>query len=366
MERLDDILRSVCQCFGIQGTYAGKQEIKNGNINRTFRVDFDETDGHRHSYIAQRVNTYVFKKPEQVMSNIDRVTEHIRQKRPEAVNLHFHHTQDRKNYLVTEDGFWRLFNYVPSVTYDTCNDLQVVRGAGEAFGDFQTQLADFPAAELYETIPNFHNTVDRFEKLDNAAQTASPERLEKAKEVLEWLNQVRDMACQIETMRERGELPLRVTHNDTKINNVLFDAVDHHPVVVIDLDTVMPGLVACDFGDAIRFAANAVEEDCPRAEEAKLRLDVYEAFAEGFLSRTVKSLTEREVETLPLGCFVMTTELVVRFLDDYLRGDPYFKILYPEHNLVRTRCQMALARDMLAHMDDMQRITRSCAARYQG
>ena len=162
-----------------------------------------------------------------------------------------------------------------------------------------------------------------------------------------------------------GELPLRVTHNDTKINNVLFDEETRKALVVIDLDTVMPGLVGHDFGDAIRFAANFVEEDSPRADKAGVNLNVYWAFAEGFLKETAATLTPREVETLGLSCFALACELATRFLDDYIVGDKYFKIKNAEHNLVRTRCQIALAKDMLLKMDAMNAIVMDCYNRYR-
>ena len=154
-------------------------------------------------------------------------------------------------------------------------------------------------------------------------------------------------------MQARGELPLRVTHNDTKINNVLFDPDGKDALVVVDLDTVMPGLVGSDFGDAIRFSGNYVEEDCPESSRAGLNMEVFSAFAEGFLEKTASVLTKNEIDTLPVSCFALTVELAVRFLDDYIQGSPYFKINYEDHNLVRTRCQIALAKDMHAKLDEM-------------
>ena len=363
---MDAIIRSVCDAFRLQGTYLGYIELKNGNINRTFRVDFRTVEGVQKSYILQRVNTYVFKKPREVMSNIDRVTSYLRKKDPAAVSLHFHHIGNGQNYLEDgENGFWRLFTYVPSVTYNTCDNMKVVRGAGEAFGRFQTLLDDFPAEELYETIPDFHNTAARYDRLMETVQADPCGKVKEVPEELAWLAEAREQACRLTTMQQEGRLPLRVTHNDTKINNVLFDEKTGAPLVVIDLDTVMPGLVGHDFGDAIRFAANYTEEDARDWEKSGLRLDVFEAFADGFLAQTAKALTQEEIDTLALSAFVMTTELVVRFLDDYLQGSPYFKCLYPEHNLVRTRCQMALAKDMLKHMDEMQEIVTRCAAKYR-
>ena len=296
-------LLEVGEAFRIPGPFFSYEEIKMGNVNHTYKVNYIRDDGTGmakvKSYLVQRVNTYAFQRPVELMKNIDGVTGHIRQKHPGAQYLHFHHTQDGCNYLFDEDGFWRLSNYVPSVTYDSCDDLGVVRSAGEAFGSFQMMLSDFDASSLYYTIPDFHNTRKRY------------------------------------------------------------------ALVVIDLDTVMPGLVGHDFGDAIRFAANFVEEDSPRADKAGVNLNVYWAFAEGFLKETAATLTPREVETLGLSCFALACELATRFLDDYIVGDKYFKIKNAEHNLVRTRCQIALAKDMLLKMDAMNAIVMDCYNRYR-
>ncbi len=293
-----------------------------------------------------------------MMENIDRVTEHIRRKNLEQVSLHFHHTADRKTYVFDDDGFWRLFNYIPSVTYDVCTDPDVVRSAGEAFGAFQMALTDFDAAQLHETIPQFHDTRGRFEKLEADIALDPKGRVAEVQGEIDWLLSVKDRACTLIDMHHRGELPLRVTHNDTKINNVLFEKEGAKAIVVIDLDTVMPGLVGADFGDAIRFACNFVEEDSPEPEKAGVNMELFRAFAEGFLKNTAKSLTAKEMETLALSPFVLAVELATRFLDDYILGDPYFKINYPEHNLVRTRCQIALAKDMLHKLPEMDRIVK--------
>ena len=314
---------------------------------------------------VQRVNTYAFQHPIELMQNIDRVTEHIREKCPNTKSLHFHHTKHGVNYLMDNDGFWRLSNYVPSVTFDTCDDLNVVRSAGEAFGDFQLMLADFDANSLFYTIPNFHNTRKRYEKLKEDMAVDPCNRVAEVREELDWLLSVEDEACRLTDLFEKGELPLRVTHNDTKINNVLFDEKTHEALVVIDLDTVMPGLVGHDFGDAIRFAANFVEEDCDYPEKAGVNLNIFWAFAEGFLKKTAASLTKTEVDTLALSCFALTCELATRFLADYIVGDKYFKVKKPQHNLVRTRCQIALAKDMLNKMDAMNAIVQDCARRYK-
>ena len=218
---------------------------------------------------------------------------------------------------------------------------------------------------FFYTIPNFHNTRKRYEKLKEDMAADPCNRVAEVREELDWLLSVEDEACRLTDLFEKGELPLRVTHNDTKINNVLFDEKTHEALVVIDLDTVMPGLVGHDFGDAIRFAANFVEEDCDYPEKAGVNLNIFWAFAEGFLKKTAASLTKTEVDTLALSCFALTCELATRFLADYIVGDKYFKVKKPQHNLVRTRCQIALAKDMLNKMDAMNAIVQDCARRYK-
>ena len=362
-------LLHVGEKFCIPGPFFSYEEIKMGNVNHTYKVNYIRDDGSGmaqiKSYLVQKVNTYAFQHPLELMSNIDKVTEYIHEKYPDIKCLHFHHTKERHNYLEGEEGFWRMSNYIPSVTFNSCDDLSVVRSAGQAFGNFQQMLADFDASSLFYTIPDFHNTRSRYAKLKEEIARDPCGRVAKVRQELEWLLSVEDEACKLTDLYEEGKLPLRVTHNDTKINNVLFDEETLRPLVVIDLDTVMPGLVGHDFGDAIRFAANFVEEDCPKADEAGLNLNVYWAFAEGFLKETAPTLTEMEVETLGNSCFTLTCELATRFLADYLVGDKYFKINGPEHNLIRTRCQIALAKDMQTKMDAMNAIVRDCWRRYR-
>ena len=357
---LNQKLQEVCKLFRIEDTYVGYDTIQMGNVNRTYKVNFRRVDGSPKSYLVQNVNTYAFRDPVGLMENIDGVTEHIRKKRPGQTALHFHHTADRKTYLIDGDNFWRMTNYIPSVTFNAVQDPQILRSAGMAFGEFQNQLADFDISRLHETIPDFHNTRRRYENLIAAVAEDKAGRVGQVREEIDWLLSVQDLACTLTDLQKAGQLPLRVTHNDTKINNVLFDPEDHRALVVIDLDTVMPGLMGHDFGDAIRFAANFVEEDCPDCEKAGVDLTVFRAFAEGFLSKTADTMTEKEVDTLALSCFALAVELATRFLADYIEGDPYFNIRYPEHNLVRTRCQIALAKDMLNKMDEMETIVRDC------
>ncbi|MBR1711023.1 MAG: aminoglycoside phosphotransferase family protein [Clostridia bacterium] len=365
-------LLQVGQAFRIRDPFFSYEEILNGNVNHTYKVNYVSDDGTGMAvikpYLVQKINSYAFRNPDQLMSNIEKVTEHLRKKWPEKTCMHFHHTDiggERKMYMIEGDSFWRIYNYIPAVTFDKCEDLSIIRSAGVAFGDFQMGLSDFDAAQLFETIPDFHNTRKRYETLIRDAEQDPEGRLSEAREEYDFLLSVEDMACQLSDLYSAGKLGLRVTHNDTKINNVLFNKETLSPIVVIDLDTVMPGLIGNDFGDAIRFAANFTEEDAEDTTRTGVDLNVFWAFADGFLSQTAGTLTETEIDTLALSCFAITCELATRFLDDFLIGDKYFKIKRDGHNLIRTRCQIALAKDMLRKMGAMEGIVKSCIQKYR-
>ena len=349
---------TVGRVFRLKGRPVAAEKMPSGNINKTYKVTYLQDNGTLKPYLFQKVNTFVFSRPKDVMENIDRITTHIYKKRGGVNALHFHHTAEGKNYYEEPDTdyFWRVRNYFHSITFDVCNDLNTLYQAGVAFGKFQQDLSDFDANVLHETIKDFHNTKKRLKKLFADAKADEYRRVHEAREELAYIQSVADKACTLTTLLQKGELPLRVTHNDTKINNVLFDVDGVEPLTVIDLDTVMPGLVAYDFGDAIRFSANTAAEDEQDISLISLDLEQFRAFTEGFLPCVKDQLTENEVQTLAAGAFCMTVELASRFLDDYLTGDKYFKILYPEHNLVRTRAQIALAKDMEKKMEKMQRI----------
>ena len=353
-------LEEVSRQFRIEGEYVGYETIQTGNVNHTYRVKFILPNGKPKSFLVQNVNTYAFRDPVALMDNIDKVTEHIRAKRPGQLALHFHHTADRKTYVMDGKNFWRMMNFIYAMTFDTIEDLGVIRNAGKAFGEFQNQLSDFDITQLHETIPDFHNTRARYEQLAAAVAADPVGRVAEVREELAYLESIKDLACRLTDLQMEGKLPLRVTHNDTKINNVLFDPQTGEALVVIDLDTVMPGLVGHDFGDAIRFAANKCEEDCPDASRAGVDMEVFHAFAYGFLKQTAHTLTAAEIDTLALSCLTLTAELSTRFLADYILGDPYFKIKYENHNLVRTRCQIALAKDMQKNLPLMEQTVREC------
>lgn len=357
---LNKKLEQISRLFRIEGEYLGFETICIGNVNQTYEVKFKLPDGTPKSFLVQNVNTYAFRNPIQLMNNIDKVTEHIRSKKPGQIALHFHHTVDRKTYVIDGDNFWRMTNFIPSKTYNTVVDPTIIENAGRAFGEFQMQLADFDITQLVETIPDFHNTRARFDQLREAVEKDPVGRVAKVQQELDYLLSVQEEACKLTDMLQRGELPLRVTHNDTKINNVLFSPIDKRAMVVVDLDTVMPGLVGHDFGDAVRFAANFVDEDSTELDKVGVNLEIFRSFAKGFLSQTVNTLTENEINTLSGSCLTLTVELATRFLADYILGDPYFNIKNPEHNLERTRCQIALAKDMQKKMPQMEQVVHDC------
>ena len=355
---MEEKIKEICRSFGIPGKPVSYKEITVGNVNKTYKADFFCENGTVKSYVVQQINTYVFRNPAQVMANIEKITEHINKKKPDGSFLHYLHTPEGETYIHDETGYWRICGYIPSITFSVCDDLEAVCSAGEAFGEFQQLLSDFDASTLFETIPDFHNTVKRYKTLEKDVQNDPLGRVKEVKRELDWLFSVKEIACKMTEMKNAGLLPLRVTHNDTKINNVLFDKETKKALTVIDLDTVMPGLAGHDFGDAIRSAANYVAEDSKEYEKAGVNLDIFKAFAKGFISKTAHTLTENELSTLSLGCFVLACEQAVRFVDDYVTGDKYYKTTYPEHNLDRTRTQTALAKDMLDKMDAMNSIVR--------
>lgn len=371
-------LAYICSQFRIPGDILVYRWIPTGHINAAYYVAV--YDGKEmYQLLFQRINTYVFRDPVGMMGNIDRITEHIRaQERAmeKRRRLHFRHTAERKNYLVLKDGvaadesavdfqdpsveFWRVYNFIEySTSYETSGgNPDVLCMSGKAFGKFLRQLQDFDASSLMESIPHFHDTRYR---LDAFFQAVAEDPLGRAKEVareIETIRANRAFGCTLCEQIDRGELPIRVTHNDTKTNNILFDKDTLDPLVIIDLDTCMPGLACYDFGDTIRFAACTAEEDQP--EGMALDLTLMQAYTEGYMTEAKDILTRAEIESLPTGAAVITLELASRFLLDYLVGDKYFRIDYPEQNLRRAQAQLKLFTDMMRHMDEMKKIVHSC------
>ena len=349
--------------FNIFGDFHSIEIVSNGHINSTFLVRFIN-NGKIEEYILQKINKAVFSKPEDVMHNISIVTEYINSKskvndkKQSQQTLHFYQADNGKLFSVDKFGdYWRLSDYVEnSTTFNETSNLKIIEETGVAFGEFHQLLADFPAEDLNIIISDFHNTLNRYAIFKETLQRDPLGRsLGVAEEISEYLN-LENIATQMYHMLLNGELLLRVTHNDTKCNNVLFDKTTHKHLCVIDLDTVMPGLLGFDFGDAIRFIGNSSKEDETALSNVWLDLKKFEAFTKGFLSIAGSSLTENEKNTLALACITMTTECGLRFLTDYIDGDNYFKINHPNHNLDRARCQLKLAKSMIEHLPEMNAI----------
>ena len=363
LEKEEQQIKEVCARFELKGEYRYYEVVTSGHINTTYRV-FYFRGGELKDYILQKVNTYVFRDPIGVMGNISSVTEFIRakikQKQATAKRnvLHYAKTAEGEYYTYLEDGsFWRCCRYIDaSVCFEHTDDLKVIEESGKAFGEFQLYLSDFPVEKLSIVIPHFHNTVRRYEAFRDAIEENAENRVDSVKEDIDGYLALEEIATRCYRLQRQGVLPLRVTHNDTKTSNVLFDAVTHEHLSVIDLDTVMPGLVAFDFGDAIRVAASTSAEDEKDLDKVALDVSKYEAFTRGFLGEVKDSLLPAEKQALALGAIAMTLECGVRFLTDYINGDKYFKIHYPDQNLVRARCHLVLAKDMIAHLDEMQTI----------
>ena len=365
MTELDVQIEQICRKFQIAGDYIRCEVITYGHINTTYKVYFLR-DGEIKDYILQRVNTFVFKHPVDIMRNIIMVTEHIRAKIKQVKAtakrdvLHYQQTESGDYFFFTcKQEFWRCSRFIgESKTYLKAENETIMEEAGKAFGLFQKYLKDYPVQELYISIPDFHNTIKRFDDLKQSVQADVCGRVEGVKELVDEYLKLEEIATEVYKRKEEGALPLRVTHNDTKCSNVLFDEETGEHLAVIDLDTVMPGLVAFDFGDAIRAGASTAEEDERDLSKVSLDIKLYESFAKGFLFELKGSITKEEVDSLALGAIAMTLECGARFLTDYLDGDKYFRVEYEEHNLIRAKNQLALGKDMIKQLDDMQIIVK--------
>ena len=341
-------MQDILDRFPINGSVTLCEPYGSGHINDTYRV---ETSAGQ-QYILQRINTHVFPNVAWLMENIAAVTAFLAERvsNPrESMRL----VRTKAGEAYAEDaqgGCWRVYDFVTdSVCLQKIERAQDFYECAYAFGGFQQMMAQFPAETLHETIPNFHNTPDRYQKLRRAITADREGRAKDVQEEIAFALSLEQEVGKLHSMRMSGALPQRVTHNDTKINNVLMDNKTGKALCVIDLDTVMPGLAAYDFGDSIRFGAASAAED--EEDLSRMRLDVglFETYTKGFLA-ACRNLTALEIETLPLGALTMTQECGVRFLTDYLEGDKYFKIHRPDHNLIRCRTQFTLAADLQRHL----------------
>ena len=357
----DQHLQAVVHRFRIEGRCVRVVPCGNGHIHDTFRV---ETDGAGPAYLLQRINRRVFPDVPLLMRNLERVTRHLQGKATATGangaserGLTLIPTQDDA-YVYRDDAgeFWRLFVFLEGTrTYDVAPRPELLHESGRAFGTFLTRLRDFPPERVEAVLPDFHNLEKRLQALFDVAERDPAQRTASATAEIELVKSSAPDLLQLERRAQNGAFPLRVTHNDTKLNNVLFDQRDR-AVCVIDLDTVMPGYVYYDFGDAIRTGANAVAEDEPDLSRVRLDLAAFEAFTRGFLAPTRVWLTASEIESLAAAPGVMTFTIGVRFLTDYLAGDRYFKTAEPEHNLRRARVQFRLLQSLDEHAAEMARL----------
>ena len=359
-------IREIANKFCIRGEYQDFKQNTAGLINKTFIVRSKEGDKVYH-YVLQTVNTAVFTHPKELIRNISSVTDFLREKIKQSggdasrETLCLIPTHDGALYYIDPDGkFWRMYNYIEGArTYDLVENDEMFYRCGKGFGHFQRLLADYPADTLYPSIPRFHDTPNRLCDFKRAIEENRAGRAAQvAREIAGYLAHADFCDC-VTKYIENGEVPVRVTHNDTKLNNIMIDCRSGEAICVIDLDTVMPGSALYDFGDAIRYGANNAVEDEKDLSKVYLRKDLFRAFTKGFLEEASSSLTERELALIPESAVLMTLECGMRFLGDYLNGDVYFGIRYPEHNLDRARTQLKLVNDMLANLDEMHAIVDS-------
>lgn len=347
--------------FQTRGVPVSSERYGNGHINVTYLVITDENVW----YILQKINNQVFRDVPRLMQNIAGVTRYLAEKDPDPHHvLTIVKTKDGEDYHQDQEGYWRMYVFVTdSLCLDRAETADDFYQSAVAFGTFQNQLAAYPAASLHETIPNFHNTPVRYEHLKTAITNDVKGRAHTVQEEIAFALAREKDAGIMTGLQAAGLLPLRVTHNDTKLNNVMLDLATRKPLCVIDLDTVMPGLAGNDFGDSIRFGASTAAEDEKDLEKVSMSLELFEAYARGFLGACRENLQEEEIRTLPMGAKLMTLECGVRFLTDYLSGDTYFHTKYPEHNLDRCRTQFKLVADMEAKWQQMEEIIAKEAGR---
>ncbi|MEQ2369707.1 phosphotransferase [Blautia sp. CLA-JM-H16] len=360
----EEKIRKIAGQFDFTGELVSWSPCGSGHINGTWLLRYRIGNMGSIKVILQKINLEIFQNPDELMENISGVTEHLKKKiiendgDPEREVLNLIPTKEGKNYLQDADGeCWRAYIFITdAVSYDLVEKPEDFYESAVAFGRFQEMLADYPAETLHETIKGFHDTKKRFQTLKKAVECDSFRRAEKVQDEIDFAMQHEELAGIFGEFLQKGEIPLRVTHNDTKLNNVMIDIFTGKGICVVDLDTVMPGLAMDDFGDAIRFGASTALEDEKDLSKVSCDMGLYEIYVKGFLESCGDKLTPKEIELLPMGAKVMTYECGIRFLTDYLEGDHYFKTDWEGQNLDRCRTQFKLLSDMEKKWDIMQEI----------
>ena len=364
----DPILSEVLEAYAFPATLLGAVRYGQGHINDTFCVLCQPQEGDCIRFILQGLSSAAFPHPEELMENFIGITSHLRKQvmenggDPLRETLSLVKTRDGKDFYTDSNGkVWRLTPFIENTDCFQSATPELFEASARAFGRFQHMLQDYPAETLHETIVKFHDTEDRFAKFEAALKADKMNRAGEIPQEIQFvLDRKADCSVALEALRS-GKLPLRVTHNDTKLNNILIDRNTHEGICVIDLDTTMPGLSINDFGDSIRFGANHSKEDEKDLSKVNFDIELFEVYTRGFLEGAQGSLTPAELEYLPWGARLMTLECGIRFLTDYLDGDHYFRIHYPEQNLDRCRTQFKLVSDMEQQFDAMAAVVQKYA-----
>lgn len=358
-------LKDVLKNFKIEGDLISAEPYGFGHINSTYLVVYNNK-GQQKRYIVQKINTKLFNNVDNLMSNIAKVCDFNRERiiknggNPDRESLTIIRTKDGKPYYKTEDNeYYRVYIFIEdTVAYQVVKEPKDFYYSAVAFGNFANLLSEFDASSLYEIIPNFHNTAKRFSDFKEAVKKDAFNRVKDCQKEIDFIMEREHYYNKIVDLLNSGEMPTRVTHNDTKLNNVLLDSKTGEPVCVIDLDTIMPGSLCYDFGDSIRFGCNPCSEDEKDLSKVNFSFDLYKIYLEGYMSTVKDSITQIEKDNLALGAIMMTIECGMRFLADYLSGDTYFKTHREGQNLDRARTQLKLVSDMEKRFDEMNALVK--------
>lgn len=353
-------IEEIVSHFNIKAVYLGFEKNTTGHINDSYLIKTKTPD--HPGYFLQWINNDIFNNVEGLMENICTVTDHLAQKLAVDKSLAFKVLEvipgnDGKKFYFDQDGqYWRLYKFIDNAhSYNLVENTEIAYEGGKAFGLFMSLLADLPADGLMETIPDFHNLEKRLATFDQSVENDKADRVKDVSGEIEFIKTRTEQMLTIPALIKAGKLPVRITHNDTKFNNILFDSSDH-ALCIVDLDTVMPGSILFDFGDSIRTGANTANEDEKDLSKVDINIPIYEAYTRGFLKSTLSTLTEVEINNLAFSARFMTFIIGLRFLTDFLDGDTYFRTQYPEHNLVRARVQFRLVEQMELNADKMHQI----------
>lgn len=366
--------KEIVQKFEIPGTIEEIKQITSGNIHKTYVAIYNE-NGEKKKYLIQQINNYVFKNPYDVMNNIEGITKHLQNELVKSGDIQHKvlkvvKTIDNENMIVykNEDNteeFYRAYNFIDNaISYDTAESPAIVKTAGKAFGNFQKLLNDYPIETLAETIVDFHHTKNRYKAFERDVERDDANRVQFIKKEIEFIVKRKDFCNIIVNKLEKNEIPYRVTHNDTKVNNVMINKQTGDFLAVVDLDTVMPGSGLYDYGDGVRSAASNAAEDEIDLNKVYIKDEFFEAYTEGYLSELAPYMNEEEVKLMGASIKLIALELGIRFLVDYINGDKYFKCDYEEHNLDRARNQLKLVEDIENKMDYMNSYIFECYKKY--